>query len=314
MPCELHPKGPFLRNGKCRPCTRIYNKQYYLDRKAGIVRKKPVVDRTCEKHLTAIIWKNGSCKSCYLEKWRLNNPEKCAELEAARDPKERKAQHRKSHHKRKDKISVRRRAERLERKILVLTHYAGGEPACAHCTERRFSALGLDHKDDNGAAHRRGELKRGGDRTYRWAVKTGYPDVFQVLCHNCNWIKHLETIVRNNTRSSFKARTRVEKFHHAAIDHYSHSKNTCAICSQSDMRVLSIDHPNQNGAAHRKELGILGGLQFYVWLTKHEYPPGYRVLCMSCNLADFLERKAVTTSALAEVEPRARNSGETHDH
>lgn len=139
MACKIHSKGPFLKSGKCKPCQTEYNRQHYLDQKAGIVRKKPVVERICTIHPAALIWKNGNCKSCYLVQWRKENPEKCAELEAARDPEQRKAHHRRSHHKRREVILPAQRQRNLNRKIEAIAHYSHGTMKCALCPEKTLS-------------------------------------------------------------------------------------------------------------------------------------------------------------------------------
>ncbi len=66
---------------------------------------------------------------------------------------------------------------------------------------------------------------------------------------------------------------------------YSNGTMQCAICGCSDYSKLCIDHPDNNGTAHRKSLGINGGggVAFARWLGKNGYPLGYRVLCKSCN-------------------------------
>jgi hypothetical protein len=46
---------------------------------------------------------------------------------------------------------------------------------------------------------------------------------------------------------------------------------------------LALDHISGGGAIHRKEIG--GGADFYRWLIKSGFPPGYQVLCHNCNLA-----------------------------
>jgi len=64
----------------------------------------------------------------------------------------------------------------------VLEHYG---KKCVCCGETRKEFLALDHKNGEGQKHRR-ELGGGAFRMYRWAVRNGYPDTFQILCHNCN--------------------------------------------------------------------------------------------------------------------------------
>lgn len=58
----------------------------------------------------------------------------------------------------------------------------------------------------------------------------------------------------------------------------------CACCHETMDQFLSLDHIHNNGAAQRRELGPKGlGVVFYAWLKKHQFPPGFQVLCMNCN-------------------------------
>lgn len=61
----------------------------------------------------------------------------------------------------------------------------------------------------------------------------------------------------------------------------------CACCGEDDRRFLAIDHINRDGAEHRKAIGRPGGIPFYHWLRKNDYPPGFQVLCHNCNWASF---------------------------
>jgi hypothetical protein len=63
----------------------------------------------------------------------------------------------------------------------------------------------------------------------------------------------------------------------------------CACCDETERKFLSIDHVKNNGAAQRRELGYSGmGSQFYRWLKKHGFPPGYQILCMNCNFGKHM--------------------------
>lgn len=64
------------------------------------------------------------------------------------------------------------------------------------------------------------------------------------------------------------------------INHYSNGKNCCARCGCDNFHLLTIDHIDNNGASHRKELGYSGITK---WLINHEYPKGYQILCRNCN-------------------------------
>lgn len=83
----------------------------------------------------------------------------------------------------------------------------------------------------------------------------------------------------------------------------------CQCCGEPRIEFLTIDHINQNGADHRRELGFdhtCTGYNFYIWLRKQDYPDlGLQVLCANCNTAKGafgvcphqLERKIESESA-----------------
>lgn len=56
----------------------------------------------------------------------------------------------------------------------------------------------------------------------------------------------------------------------------------CNCCGETMNECLSIDHLNNNGHVHRKEIGSQGSA-FYAWLVSNNFPPGYQVLCMNCQ-------------------------------
>lgn len=69
----------------------------------------------------------------------------------------------------------------------VIEHYGGTPPKCACCGETERTFLVLDHINGNGTKQRK---KLGtGHAVFRWIVKNGFPDEYQVLCSNCNLSK-----------------------------------------------------------------------------------------------------------------------------
>ena len=56
----------------------------------------------------------------------------------------------------------------------------------------------------------------------------------------------------------------------------------CACCGETGIAFLTIDHIEGKGRQHRKMIQRKGET-FYRWLKVHNFPPGYRVLCMNCN-------------------------------
>jgi hypothetical protein len=60
----------------------------------------------------------------------------------------------------------------------------------------------------------------------------------------------------------------------------------CACCGETEPAFLTIDHVNNDGAKHRREvvgLGRGGGKKIYAWLIANNFPPGFQILCMNCN-------------------------------
>jgi hypothetical protein len=69
----------------------------------------------------------------------------------------------------------------------ALQHYGG---QCACCGETEPAFLAIDHVNGGGNAHRREVgYPKGGGAFFYWLRKHGYPDGYQVLCHNCNMAK-----------------------------------------------------------------------------------------------------------------------------
>ena len=76
-----------------------------------------------------------------------------------------------------------------KRRFDVLCYYGGIPPKCKECSESRVECLVIDHINNDGYKHRKEMGFTGGHDTYNWIVKNGYPKGFQILCHNCNWVK-----------------------------------------------------------------------------------------------------------------------------
>jgi hypothetical protein len=57
----------------------------------------------------------------------------------------------------------------------------------------------------------------------------------------------------------------------------------CRCCGETHKEFLQLDHVNNDGSDHRKEVGSAGGDRLYLWLKKNGYPPIIQVLCANCN-------------------------------
>ncbi len=59
----------------------------------------------------------------------------------------------------------------------------------------------------------------------------------------------------------------------------------CACCGETNIVFLTIDHINGGGVQHRRAIKNKGGVNFYHYLAKNNFPSGYQVLCFNCNAA-----------------------------
>jgi hypothetical protein len=64
---------------------------------------------------------------------------------------------------------------------------------------------------------------------------------------------------------------------------YSNGTMKCANCGFDNIDALSIDHINNDGCKQRKKIKREGG-SFYQWLKTNNFPVGYQVLCMNCQI------------------------------
>lgn len=60
----------------------------------------------------------------------------------------------------------------------------------------------------------------------------------------------------------------------------------CACCGETEVKFLTLDHSNGDGKAHRSELRVGAGSEFYRKLREHGFPDcGLVVLCWNCHMA-----------------------------
>lgn len=74
-----------------------------------------------------------------------------------------------------------------QQRLTVLRFYSKSEePLCACCSETHIEFLAIDHVNGGGYQHRK---SLGNGHLWAWFIKSGFPQGFQVLCHNCNMAK-----------------------------------------------------------------------------------------------------------------------------
>jgi len=82
--------------------------------------------------------------------------------------------------------------ERARVKYDVLCHYSNdGSAICVKCGFSDIRALSIDHIKSNGREER-GKMQSIGSSFYRWLRRNSYPEGYQTLCMNCQFIKRVE--------------------------------------------------------------------------------------------------------------------------
>ena len=75
---------------------------------------------------------------------------------------------------------------------------------------------------------------------------------------------------------------RRERLRTEVLAHYG---DACTCCGERRPEFLTMDHINGDGAAHRREINSKGGVHFYHWIIKNDFPAFLQILCMNCNCA-----------------------------
>lgn len=87
-----------------------------------------------------------------------------------------------------EECSLKRKKLDLSIKLQILEAYGN---QCVCCGEKEIDFLAIDHIDNDGNKDRQPGRAGGGISFYRVIIKRGFPSNLQILCHNCNWSKHV---------------------------------------------------------------------------------------------------------------------------
>lgn len=124
----------------------------------------------------------------------------------------------------------------------------------------------------------------------RYKSKPGVKEKYAAL--NKAWIA-ANREQYNFAKSQYRFKLKV-----AAIAHYSGGTMACTHCGyKADIDALCLDHINDDGASHRKELGCAArnspaaGTTIYERLKALGWLEGLQVLCFNCNTIKELRRK-----------------------
>lgn len=89
-------------------------------------------------------------------------------------------------------------------------------------------------------------------------------------------------------KSIARNKKRREKIKLEVLSHYTNDTFCCSKCDCKDIRCLSLDHINGDGADHRREIGKKS---LDEWAKKNNFPNTLQVLCMNCQFIKASEEK-----------------------
>jgi hypothetical protein len=121
------------------------------------------------------------------------------------------------------------------------------------------------------------------------------------MCKKCSYTYKKEYKIKNKDKIKKQAKTYRDKHPHRGVGqyrkykekrliygfnrrakvknevltYYGNERCACVRCGFTDLRALTIDHINGNGADHRKENRYVRGNHVYEW---------YQTLCMNCQM------------------------------
>jgi hypothetical protein len=147
------------------------------------------------------------------------------------------------------------------------------------CNVTEIQFLTADHINNDGARHRKSNVKINGSGIYYWLVKNNFPPGFQILCWNHQHLKKLEH-TKHKLKPAKRAAGNRDCCHNSRLKVINHYGGHCNCCGQSNIDLLVLHHIYGGGTKQRKKFNIKN---LYRWLIKNNFPLGFGVLCHNCN-------------------------------
>lgn len=120
-------------------------------------------------------------------KWRRTNPNQRAKRQLAEEKRQHWLRMSPEERNRHGLELGRRRRRKIKQE--ALTYYGDGLCVCVACEENRLECLSIDHIDGGGSKQRRRTTLRSSNSFYRWLKRNQFPEGYQTLCMNCQFIK-----------------------------------------------------------------------------------------------------------------------------
>ena len=179
-----------------------------------------------------------------------------------------------------------KRGEKM--KLTVLEAYG---MKCMRCGVDNPDLLCIDHINGGGNEHRR-KLNNRGDGVYKEIIKNNFPPEYRLLCWNCNSLTYYEGIEHSDSIGSAYTRKYRWKLKKEICEKYGGC--FCKCCGNTDIRILTLDHLDGSGKAHRE---TIKDHSLWRWAHRNHYPPIFQILCVNCNALKEVERRRTKLAA-----------------
>ena len=111
-------------------------------------------------------------------------------------------------------------------------------------------------------------------------------DGLNIYCKPCHTKRVKEWRLNNPELKKAQGKRETHRLKQEMLNAYG---NACACCGEDTPEFLSIDHINNDGAEHRKQISgkrTAAGVSVYRWLRKQGFPKdNFQLLCYNCNSA-----------------------------
>jgi len=102
-------------------------------------------------------------------------------------------------------------------------------------------------------------------------------------CIDCKKQKSEEEIYHSCDACRLKKKIKRQEIRRIIFGHYGQKCNCSCGCNVTNPNHLTVDHIENNGAEHRKQVGK--SEFFYRWIIRNNFPDDLQILCFNCNCA-----------------------------
>ena len=92
----------------------------------------------------------------------------------------------------KDKYSQWNKEYNVRLRFKIISYYSNNKNECRNCGINDIDVLCVDHINNDGNKFRKiNRNTHTGNNLLLWILKNNFPDIFQILCSNCNLKKEI---------------------------------------------------------------------------------------------------------------------------